>query len=178
MKLATWQPSWTKNSKQGDVLQWTTIDDVHAWPFSGDVLKVWEVLICAAYTNEGHCSLLTSTVAQFQARDHLGYEHKWKWLLGLKYWDLTAKRCILRNPKLAVWRPYWIWPKFYLTCIKISYDRSWLSSIWMWSIHSSCMRMSCGMVSICKVYGKWNWLPGGHLASKVQNEATCINGPL
>ena len=121
MKLATWQPSWTKNSKQGDVLQWTTIDDVHAWPFSGDVLKVWEVLICAAYTNEGHCSLLTSTVAQFQARDHLGYEHKWKWLLGLKYWDLTAKRCILRNPKLAVWRPYWIWPKFYLTCIKVSW---------------------------------------------------------
>ena len=69
MKLATWRPSWTKNSKRGYVHQWVTIDNVHAWPRSGNILK---------------------------------------------YWDLTTEMYILRNPKLALWRPYWIRPKFYL----------------------------------------------------------------
>ena len=58
-----------------------------------------------------------------------GYVHQWATIDNvyawrypghiIKYWDLTAERSILKNPKSALRRPSWIRPKFYLTCIKV-----------------------------------------------------------
>ena len=108
MNLATsWRPSWIKNSKWGYVHQWVTIDNVHAWPCPGDIIK---------------------------------------------YWDLTAERSILTNPKSAVRRPYWIRPKFFLPASR-SHDRSWFCSIWMRSIHSSELATE--------------WFPYGHFSFRL-----------
>ena len=43
MKLATWPPSWTKNSKWGYMRQWVTIDNIYAWQCPGDLIKYWDL---------------------------------------------------------------------------------------------------------------------------------------
>ena len=41
--LAAWRPSWTKIPKWGYVHQWATIDNVHAWPCPGHIIKYWDL---------------------------------------------------------------------------------------------------------------------------------------
>ena len=43
MKLAAWRPYWTNISKWGYVHQWATIDNVHAWPCPGHIIKYWDL---------------------------------------------------------------------------------------------------------------------------------------
>ena len=42
-KSATWRPSWTKISKRCYLHQWATIDNVHAWPYPGHIIKYWDL---------------------------------------------------------------------------------------------------------------------------------------
>ena len=42
-KSATWRPSWTKISKRCYVHQWAIIDNVHAWPYPGHIIKYWDL---------------------------------------------------------------------------------------------------------------------------------------
>merc|ERR1711893_18122 len=44
--------------------------------------------------------------------------------LSTEIWLWKGPSC--QSPKSAVWRPYWIGPKFYLTCIKVL---SWVITV-------------------------------------------------
>merc|ERR1711893_236290 len=87
------------------------------------------------------------------------HDHVQVTLLSTEIW--LRKGPSGQSPKSAIWRPYWIGPKFYLTCIKVLSKVITVPN--MNEIHSfmseNRTRNGFHMLSIWKT----NRPPGGHL---------------
>ena len=130
--FAAWRPSWTRISKWGYVHQWATIDNVHAWPCSCNLIKYWDLTAERSISKKYKIGP-TAAILDFS-----------KILLDVHQGPIIGHNCAQYewNPFIHVWDP------------------------------------AAESFPYVKYMENLNLPPGGHLGSKFQNEATCINGLL